>query len=237
LNGGRAIRRAQPSAAERLKKRGAAMTDEASKKARLELVQPPADTLDIGSLWLDPALGDGLVNVHYHNIPIGKPRAFFRVNPDPAYRQLVEIYVHRVEGQIDEQHFIIDRPMRGQFPEAQRCTLVTVVYRDGSPRLWPLKLPKEGEKDNEAWASARAAAKIGMERWTRLIWQRRAYHTRDAQAGYAPEPDYSKLPPFGELVHLAFGASGIVRSLDHFIIRDLMGAPPQKPDGDDDAPL
>jgi hypothetical protein len=26
--------------------------------------------------------------------------------------------------------------------EAQHCTLVTVVYRDGTPRLWALKLPR-----------------------------------------------------------------------------------------------
>jgi hypothetical protein len=51
------------------------------KKAKLELVQPPEDVSDISALWLDPALGDGLVNVHYHNIPVGKPKDFFRVNP------------------------------------------------------------------------------------------------------------------------------------------------------------
>jgi len=45
-----------------------------SKKAKLELVQPPEDASDIAALWLDPALGDGLVNVHYHNIPVGKPK-------------------------------------------------------------------------------------------------------------------------------------------------------------------
>ena len=43
----------------------------------------PPDALDIGSLWLDPALGDGLIDVHYHEIPVGKPKDFFRVNPDP----------------------------------------------------------------------------------------------------------------------------------------------------------
>src|SRR6516165_6312302 len=102
---------------------------------------PPDDALDIDSLWLDPALGDGLVNVHYHTIPIGKPKNFFRICPDPAYRRLVELYAHKIEGQVDEAHFIIAPAMRGMFAEAQRCTLVTAIYRDGSPRLWPLKLP------------------------------------------------------------------------------------------------
>src|SRR5215831_9139143 len=89
------------------------MSDEA-KKAKLELVQPPEDALDIAALWLDPALGDGLVNVHYHNIPANKPRDFFRVNPDPAYRRLTEIYTHKVEGQIEER---IDELVRLAFGE------------------------------------------------------------------------------------------------------------------------
>jgi len=194
---------------------------------------PPEDALDVDSLWLDPKLGDGLVDVHYHNIPVGKPRDFFRVHPDPAYRRLTEIYTHKVEGQIDEQNFIIAKPMQGVLEEARRCTLVTVVYRDGSPRLWALKLPKEGERDNEAWISARAAAKIAMDKCVKLIWQRRAYLTREALPGYAPEPDWSKLPSFDELVTLAFGANGIIRDRNHRIVLDLFGAPPKKASDDD----
>ena len=195
--------------------------------------EPPDDARDIGSLWLDPALGDGLVDVHYHDIPVGKPRDFFRINPDPAYRRMTEIYVHKVEGQIEEQTYIIDRPMRGAIEEARRCTLVTAVYRDGSPRLWALKLPKDGERDNDAWITARSAAKVAMEKWVKLIWQRRTYTTRDAQPGYAPEPDWSKLPPFDELVRLAFGEHGVIRDKNHRIVLDLFGAPPKASDDDD----
>jgi hypothetical protein len=196
--------------------------------------KPPEDALDIDSLWLDPALGDGLINVHYHNIPVDKPKNFFRVNPDPAYRRLTEIYVHKVEDQIEEQTYIVDKSMRGVIDEVRRATLVTVVYRDGSPRLWPLKLPKDGERDNEAWVSARAAAKTAMTKWVRLVWQKRTYLTREAQPGYAPEPDWSKLPSFDELVRLGFGESGIIRGHDHPVVRDLFGAAPAKSDDDDD---
>ena len=208
------------------------MTEEA-KKLKLELVPPPEDALDIAALWLDPALGDGLVNVHYHNIPVGKPRDFFRVNPDPLYRRLCEIYTHKVEGQVEDQHYVIARSMQGVIEEARRCTLVTVIYRDGSPLLWPLKLPKDGERDNEAWISARAAAKAGMSSWVRIVWQRRAYLTREAMPGYAPEPDWSKLPPFDELVRLAFGEHGVIRDRDHRIVRDLFGMAPQRQSDDD----
>lgn len=49
---------------------------------------PPPDAIDIDSLWLDPKLGDGLVDVHFHVIPVDKPKDFFRINPDPTFRRL-----------------------------------------------------------------------------------------------------------------------------------------------------
>ena len=52
--------------------------------------------------------------------------------------------------------------------------------------------------------------------------------------GYAPDPDYSKLPSFDELVTLAFGANGIIRNKEHRIYKDLFGAPRQSRRGDDD---
>ena len=101
-------------------------------------------------------------------------------------------------------------------------------------RLWPLKLPKDGEKDNNAWVSARAAARSAMERWVKVVWKREGYLTRDAQAGYAPEPNYKTLPSFNELITAAFGEQGIIRDQNHPIVKNLFGAPPEKPgDGDD----
>ena len=196
-------------------------------------IEPPEDALDIDSLWLDPKLGDGLVDVHRYNIPMGKPRDYFRVISDPKYRRLAEIYTHKVEGQIDEQHYLIAPPMQGKIEEARRCTLVTCIYRDGSLRLWPLKQPRDGERDNDAWKSARAAAKVAMEKWVKLVWVRRAYLTRDAQPGYASDPDCSELPPFDELVKLAAGAHGIICDDKHRIVLDLFGAPPKKNTGGD----
>jgi hypothetical protein len=193
----------------------------------------PDDAGDINSLWLDPALGDGLVDVHYHSIPVGKPKDYFRVNPDPAYRRLTEVYIHKSEEQMDEQTYIIDKPMRGVLTEARRCTLVTTIYRDGSPRLWALKLPKDGERDHQVWVDARSAAKTGMSKWVKLVWSGRAYETRDAQPGYAPEPDWSKLPSFDELVRLAFGEHNVIRDKNHPIVLDLYGAAPKKSDDDD----
>jgi hypothetical protein len=46
--------------------------------------EPPLipDAADIEALWMDPALGDGIVDTLLHNVPAGKPRDFFRTHPD-----------------------------------------------------------------------------------------------------------------------------------------------------------
>jgi hypothetical protein len=195
----------------------------------------PEDARDFESLWLDPALGDGIVDVHYHKVTVDKPKDYFRTHPDKDYRRRTEIYTHKPEGVIEEVHYILAPSMHGQIPEARPCTLVTVIYRDGTPRLWPIKFPKEGERDNEAWITARAAAKVGIDKWVKLVWVKRAYQTRDGQPGYAPDPDFSKLPSFTELVRLGFGEHGIIRDQLHPIYRELFGMPKQA--NDDDADL
>ena len=185
----------------------------------------PEDAMDIQSLWLDSALGDGLTTTSFQSIPVEKPRDFFRVHPDPDFRRRTEIYVHKVEGQIETSYYILGPKMRGQLVEARPCVIVTCVYRDGSPRLWPIMFPRDGEKDNTAWSTARSAARTAIDKWVRLVWDKRSYLTRDAQEGYAPDPDWRKVPPFDEMVRVAFGPHGVMQDRSHPIYRDLMGAP------------
>ena len=222
------------------------MADEQAKKPKLEEVQPatPSDAKDIEALWLDPGLGDGITDTHWHQIPIGKPRNFFRVHPAKAFRRKTEIYVHKPEGAIEEQYYIIALAMRGKILEARPCVIVPCIYRDGSPRLWPIMFPRPGEKDNDAWTSARKVARDAIKKWVKLVWVGRSYQSRDAQPGYAPDPDWSQLPSFNEMVKLAVGADGIIRNTNHPIYRDAVGAPERNVtdagadlgdnDGDDD---
>ena len=57
------------------------------------------------------------------------------------------------------------------------------------------------------------------------------FTTRDARKGYAPDPDWGKLPPFEELMIKAFGEQNIIRTGSHSMYRNLIG---DKPTGDDD---
>ena len=92
----------------------------------------PNDAKDFESLWLNPALGDGIVDIHYHSIPVGKPKDFFRTHPNKDYRRRTEIYIHKPEGVVDEGHYILAPSMHGRIPEARPCTLVAVAFRDGA---------------------------------------------------------------------------------------------------------
>jgi hypothetical protein len=197
-----------------------------TEKAKLELVTPtPGDALDIEALWVNSALGDALTDTNWHTIPVDKPKDFFRVHPDSDYRRRTEIYAHKTEGQIETTYYIVGPEMRGRLQEARPCILATCIYRDGSPRLWPLMFPREGEKDNAAWSSARSAARTAIDKWVKLVWTGRAYQTRDAQPGYAPDPDWKKLPVFNELVKAALGLHGVIQDTNHPIYRELVGAP------------
>lgn len=204
------------------------MTEEV--KPKLKVVSPPEDALDLSGLWLDPALGDGITETVRHSIPLGKPRDFFRVHPDPSFRRPIEIYRHRPEGVIDDEYFALWGAMKGTLEEAAPYSLVTCIYRDGTPRLWPARMAKEGERDNDAWKSARAAARVGITKWVKLIWAGRSFVWREAQPGYAPDPDWGKLPSFEELLVKAFGPKGIIRDTSHPVYRNLIG---EKPTGDD----
>jgi len=121
--------------------------------------------------------------------------------------------------------------MEAVLEEAAPYTLAVYIYRDGTPRIWPLRLPKEGERDNEAWSSARAAAKASLTKWVKLLWQGRAFVTREAKPGYAPDPAWEKLPPIEELIFKAIGEKNILRDSSHSMYRNLIG---DKSSGADD---
>jgi hypothetical protein len=209
------------------------MTEKAKKRPPRPASELPRDALDIQALWSDTGLGDGITDTCSPSVLIGKPRDFFRTHPDKEYRRRTEVYTHKPEGTIEEQYYIIAPAMQGQIPEARPCTLVTVVARDGSARLWPITFPKDGEKDNEAWRTARVAARNAIERWLKIVWVTRAYLTREAQPGYAPDPDFGKLPPFNDLVRTALGEHGIIRGSNHAIYRELFGMPKKLADKDE----
>jgi hypothetical protein len=194
---------------------------------------PADDDSDIRELWTDDGLSDPLAVEHIHAVKIGKPRDFFRTDPRPTYRRKCEILILKSENSVGEQYYIVGPKMQGKIEEARPCTLVTVVDRLGIPRLWPLMSPRSGENDNDAWITARAVARDGLTKWVKLLWKGRAYLSREAEEGYAPDPDFERLPAFSVLVRTAFGDHGTIRDEKHPVYRDLFGKA-KLPDSDAD---
>jgi hypothetical protein len=147
----------------------------------------PDDAKDIEGLF-EPDMGDPITELAILNVPVGKPKDFFRTHPDKAYRRRVNLYTHKPEGVVETQYFIVDPAMSGLIDEARPCNLVVIVDRTGSPRFWPISLPRDGEHDFVAWQTAREIVRRGLDRWVRAVWVKSAYVAREAQEGYAPEP-------------------------------------------------
>ena len=205
----------------------------AEAKAKAKTYKPPPDAADLSGLFVDTEQGDPLTETIIHGIAVDKPKDFFRVHPDPAYRRRCYVYTLKIEGQVEEHNYIVAEPMRDLVPEAKLCLVTTCIYRNGTLRLWLLKLPREGEKDQLAWSTARAAARDALTKWTKIVWVGSKYDTRSALEGYAPDPDVSKVPPFERLIELAFGAHGVIRDQSHMVYREQILGAAAKPSDDD----
>jgi hypothetical protein len=179
---------------------------------------------DIAACW-QPMVSDPLATSVQLNVAVGRPHDFFRVVADIAYRRRVEFYKHKPEGAMDETFYLVGPNLIGSIPEARPATLVTCVDRLGNARLWPLTLPRDGEKDNQSWINAREAARLAMGKWVKLTWNGRAHVVREATPGYAPEPNLAALAPFDDLARIAFGAHGVIADETHPVYRELFGYP------------
>jgi hypothetical protein len=198
-----------------------------------------SDTDDIEELWEDDGLGDPLSTTHIHQVSTDKPKDFFRASPDRRYRKKTWVYAHKSENVVGVQYFIVAEAMRDKIPQARPCTLLTVVDRAGAPRIWPLFSPRPGENDNNAWFTARSVAREAFTNWIRLVWVGGKYESIVADPGYAPEPDFGRLPAFNKLIQTAFGPEGIIRNEENRAYRSMFGKAAQAPDdlagdGEDD---
>jgi hypothetical protein len=192
---------------------------------KLQIV-PPNDLAEIENLWTDPLRGDGITTQGILNIPVGKPpRAdFIRAHPGDTHRRNSVCVVVKAKDGYDDTHYLVTPELATKLElDGKPFVLTTLVDREGRLRIWPIRLPAEDERENPWWESGRKAVRRAMETWVRVIPSRGANATIEAEPGYAPDPDWSKVKPFNELVKIAFGEFGIIRDMDHPIVRELYG--------------
>ena len=199
------------------------MTEDAKPKPKLVT---PSDALDLSDLWLDPGLGDGITERSATASRSGKPRDYFRMHPDPAYRRLVEIYKHKTEDAIEEEYFVFAGGMKGMLEEAAptRWLFASIATAPrGSGRCdYPRKAsvttmhgPRRELRPGRRSQSGSSCCGRGGRSLT-----------REAKPGYAPDPAWEKLPPFEELMIKAFGEKNIIRDSSHSMYRNLIGDKP-----------
>jgi hypothetical protein len=193
---------------------------------KLSVVPPASDFADIDNLWINPMHGDGITSPGTLKIPVGKPSKydFFRAHPGSDYRRhAIMIPIKEREG-FDDTFYLVTPALAQELAlDGKPYVISLLMDRIGNLRIWPIRLAMENEKDNRWWESARMAVRRAIDLWVRVIPGKDCYHTVDANAGYAPEPEWDKVKAFNELISIAFAPNGIIKDLDHPVVRDLFG--------------
>jgi len=152
--------------------------------------------------------------------PIQKPKKsqFVRVHPGSDYRQF-GVLTLKLED--DDTVYYVDPDL--ELPEhvANLCA-VTNLYAaqlsDGTFFIWPVN-----QSGSKWYKSALTAIRVATEKWV-AVAARKAANTYDliTPEDTIPEPDWSALPPFAEMVAAGF-ADSMITFIDHEVIRKLRG--------------
>lgn len=161
---------------------------------------------------------------HLLEIPIRKPgkEAWFRVHRD---FQMETALLEIGDETGDRETFLVDPPLWPRLAsETTFGPRLLVVYLTKSRvlGLWPIKLPRDGEKISPWTRSAVAAVSIAETRWVRLQSDRAlgAYRA-DTASGFSDDPVWPEYS-FGEILKIAF-RDRVISAWDHPILKQLRG--------------
>jgi hypothetical protein len=155
-------------------------------------------------------------------VPVRKPnkQEFFRAQPDQAFRVPIAI----LELKADREFYAVLPEVAAEIPgETKPVMLTACVSRQGNLFLWPVPLPSDDGRENAWHATAREAAIRAETTWIRLVSNMGAgcYDIHEA-TGPIPEPVWTD-HAMSELLRVAFGNGRLITSLDHPVIRQLLG--------------
>jgi hypothetical protein len=179
---------------------------------------------DLGALRLSQDFDtDTRVKKLLTTVPVRTPgpQHFFRVHPDPAW-QLTPAAV--IELKDDRETYLVHPSIVPEVAgEYVSVTIVTVVTRQGTVSLWPLKLPTPDGRRNDWHRSAREAAELAMTRWIRIRADMGlgANEIYEAEAVIA-DPKWPEVT-FPELVKIAF-RDRLIDAVEHPVLKNLRGA-------------
>jgi hypothetical protein len=152
--------------------------------------------------------------------PLQKPpkSKFVRVHPSPEYRMFSILTL--TDNDTSDIYYVSPDFELPEFVESQ--TKLTNLYAaqmsDGSFFVWPVH-----QSETSWYRAAKKAVRVAVDKWVAVV-ARRAANTYDLiePQDVIPDPDWSSLPPFGEMVEAAF-EDRMILHVDHDFIRKLRG--------------
>jgi hypothetical protein len=149
-----------------------------------------------------------------------KPQEFIRVHPEPA----MSIIINGYHDDDEREHYLVLPGIEDLIKRFVRpAQIVVCVNRQGSVFLWPVPLPSNDRRSNNAWTtSARAGMELAKKDWISLRSDMDSgCYEADLAQGKLPEPIWPD-KTLGELLRLAYGKK-IIDSPNHPKVRDLLG--------------
>jgi len=142
-----------------------------------------------------------------------------RVRAEPEYRGAFAI----LELKEDREYYLLMPGIAAELPaEFRSMMLYTVINRQRTVTLWPVRLPEPDGRTLEWFRSAHEAAERAMHTWIRIVPNMNlgAYELHEATGQISgPEwPEHS----FQDLLRIAF-RERIIDSFDHVVLRKLRG--------------
>jgi hypothetical protein len=177
---------------------------------------------DLDTFRLAEGEGDSLATGKLiTSILINKPnkQEFIRVHPDEEYRGAFRV----LELRSEREHYLIPKQLQAALEEESSPVLLyTAITRQGTPFLWPIKLPGADGRVNSWTASAQICAQTAMTQWIRVKANTQAGGYDCTMAlGAIPEPTWPTLS-FREILSIAFRGK-VIESFDHPVLKVLRG--------------
>lgn len=188
--------------------------------------RPPEDPdFDIVGLRLNLSATAVSVKKAMLGLPTRKPDKswWVRTHPDAAFRLEAGVIEQRGEGGRSGDVYLVAAKLHADLqaePCFRPCLLALAVNRQGDLFLWPVNLPREGDRANEWSSSALTAIDLATKSWIRVAANMRAgsYDVWTA-AAEIPAPIWPE-QTFSQLLKLAF-KDNFINTLDHPVLRQL----------------
>jgi hypothetical protein len=154
-------------------------------------------------------------------IPVKRPgrQTFFRVHPDPKYRDVFPMIDLKDDGEEYIVHKDVLQELSSEIVIKQLCLAIT---RQNTVFFLPLRLPGSDGKDNEWWRSLREHADRAQSHWIRVVANKElgAYEALQA-ADNLSNPEWPMLG-FWDLIQIAF-KDYLITDLNHPVVKRLRG--------------